>query len=77
MNITLPKDLHAFVVAQSNAGGYNSVSEYLVALIEENRTQKAKAVIESELLKGVASGVAPMTGDDWAKLRARAVSVGL
>jgi len=72
VNISLPEHLKEFVVTQVTEGGYGSVSQYVSALIQADQRQKAKAVIEAEVLKGVLSGSEPMTEEDWANLRARA-----
>lgn len=72
ISVALPESLKEFVVAQVNAGAYESVNDYLRALILADQDQKAKAVIEAELLKGIQSGFEPMTDDDWASLRDRA-----
>jgi antitoxin ParD1/3/4 len=70
LNISLPEGLKDFVVAQTSEGGYGNASEYVSALIRADQKQKAKAVIEAELLKGLDSGPAvPMTAEDWQSLR--------
>ena len=70
VNISLPENLKEFVVTQVSEGGYGSVSQYVSALIEADQRQKAKAVIEAEVLKGVQSGpAAPMTAEDWQRIR--------
>lgn len=72
INVALPESLKEFVVAQVNSGGYETVNDYVRALIVADHKQKAKEVIKAELLKGVQSGFQPMTDDDWANLRNRA-----
>lgn len=72
MNISLPENLKEFVVAQVSAGGYSTVSDYVSALISADQRQKAKAVIEAEVLKGFRSGSQPMGDEDWTYLRNRA-----
>lgn len=72
ISVALPEGLKEFVVAQVHAGGYETVNDYVSALIVADQKQKAKAVIEAELLKGIQSGFQPMTDVDWAELRNRA-----
>jgi antitoxin ParD1/3/4 len=70
VNISLPENLKEFVVTQVSEGGYGSVSQYVSALIQADQQQKAKAVIETEVLKGVQSGPsAPMIAEDWQRIR--------
>ena len=70
VNISLPENLKEFVVTQVSEGRYSSVSQYVSALIQADQRQKAKAVIEAEVLKGVESGPsAPMTAVEWQRLR--------
>jgi antitoxin ParD1/3/4 len=72
LNISLPETLKQFVVTQVSEGGYGSASDYVSALIRADQMQKAKAMIEAEVLKGVRSGTSPMTDKDWSSLHARA-----
>jgi putative addiction module CopG family antidote len=73
LSISLPETLKDFVVAQASEGGYGSVSDYVSALVRADQRQKAKAMIEAEVLKELESGPSvPMTEEDWASLRARA-----
>lgn len=72
MNIALPESLKEFVVTRVSEGGYSSVSEYVRELIRADQKQKAWAVLEAEVLKGIESGPSvPMTEEDWASLRDR------
>jgi len=71
MNIAIPPLLKQFVQRRVDEGGYGSVSEYVRELIRLDQRQSAQAVLETELLRGLASGAAgKMTKGDWAKLRA-------
>jgi antitoxin ParD1/3/4 len=72
MNISLPDSLKEFVEVQVSEGGYNDASEYVGELISADQKQKAWAVLEAEVLKGIRSGKSkPMTEDDWSRLRDR------
>lgn len=72
ISVALPESLKEFVVAQVHAGGFETVNDYVRALISADQKQKTKAVVEAELLKGLQSGFQPMTDADWANLRNRA-----
>jgi antitoxin ParD1/3/4 len=70
MNIALPETLKEFVQTRVSEGGYSSVNEYVGELIRADQKQKALAVLEAEVLKGLRSGPAePMTEKDWAEIR--------
>jgi antitoxin ParD1/3/4 len=70
MNIALPEILKEFVVTRVREGGYSSASEYVRELIRADQKQKALAVLEAEILKGLNSGPAePMTAEDWKNIR--------
>jgi len=71
MNIALPKNLKDYVQERAEQGGYSSVSEYIRELIRLDQKRSAQALLETELLKGLASGPAKkMTPAEWARLRA-------
>lgn len=71
MNIALPEILKQFVQERVSQGGYSSVSEYMRELIRADQKQSLKDWLETEILKGLASGEsAPMTDEDWDHLRA-------
>jgi antitoxin ParD1/3/4 len=72
VNISLPDNLKDYVVTQISEGGYDSVTDYVIALIHADQRQKAKAVVEAEVLRGMLDDAGPMTGNDWDQLRARA-----
>jgi antitoxin ParD1/3/4 len=70
MNIAVPEALQEFVQMRVTEGGYQSVSEYIRDLIRADQRQQARAVLETEVLKGVRSGPSvPMTDDDWQGIR--------
>jgi antitoxin ParD1/3/4 len=70
MNIALPENLKIFVQHQVEYGGYSSVSEYMRELIRADQRRQALAALETEILKGLASGAStPMTADDWQAIR--------
>lgn len=73
MNIAIPPRLKEFVQRRVDEGGYGSVSEYVRELIRTDQRQSAQAVLEAELLRGLASGPSKkMTKGDWTELQAAA-----
>jgi antitoxin ParD1/3/4 len=74
MNISLPDEMKAFVEDQMAQEGFASASEYLRALIRDAQRRRAKQALEAKFREALESGPAtPMTREDWAVLRARAV----
>lgn len=72
MNIAIPEAMKEFVQEQVSQGNYSSVSEYIRDLIRHDQKQKAKSVLEAEILKGLNSGESTsMTDDDWEDVRAQ------
>ena len=73
MNIAIPEALKEFVQQRVTSGGYSSASEYIRELIRLDQRQSAKAILEAELLHGLASGPSvEMTKQDWAEIRGEA-----
>ena len=71
MNISLPESMRAYVESQVEAGSYSSASEYVRALIREDRKRREKERLEALLLEGLNSGpAAEMTPADWEQIRA-------
>ena len=56
MNVSIPDALREFVDERVVEGGYANVSDYVRALIRDDRTRRAKALLETKLLEGLASG---------------------
>jgi antitoxin ParD1/3/4 len=70
MNIALPETMKEFVQRQVAKGDYSSASEYIRNLIRADEKEKARAALESEILKGLQSGgSSPMTDQDWREIR--------
>ena len=65
LNVSLPKSLKEHVEQE---GGYSTPSEYVRALLREDRKQKAEQKLEALLLMGVHSGD-PIAADSayWKK----------
>lgn len=72
MNVSLPEALRDFINERVVEGGYSNVSDYVRALIREDRAKHAKARIEAKLLEGLASGP-PIEATDayWEGLKAK------
>ena len=74
MNISLPEEMKAFIDSQIAAGGYASASEYVCTLVRDAQRHQAKQALEDKLREALESGPAtPMTKEDWAALRRRAL----
>lgn len=70
ITISLPETLTAYLQEQVTAGGYDTPSDYIQALILQD--QQCKAKLESLVLEGLHSGSAtPMTATDWNEIRAK------
>jgi len=70
LNVSLPKSLKEHVEQQVREGGYSTPSEYVRALLREDRKQKVEQKLEALLLEGLRSGE-PITADSayWEKKR--------
>src|SRR5947208_15630513 len=70
MNISLPDPMKEFVEELVTQGDYSSASEYVRALIREDRKRREKERLEAMLLEGLASGpMTEMTAQDWESIR--------
>ena len=68
LNISLPKSLKEHVERQVETGGYSTPSEYVRALLREDRKRKAEQDLEALLLEGLDSGEAiPVQSAYWKK----------
>ena len=71
MNVSLPEPLKAYVHERVAEGSYSNPSDFVRALIREDRKRHAEEKLEALLLEGINSGPAePMTEQDWADIRA-------
>lgn len=70
LNISLPKAMREFVESQVQRGGYSTPSEYVRALLREERRRQAEDEIERLLLEGLESGTPiDVTPAFWRKKR--------
>ena len=68
LNVSLPKSLKQHVERQVREGGYSTPSEYVRALLREDRKRKAEQDLEALLLEGLDSGEAiPVQPAYWKK----------
>lgn len=72
MNISLPETLREYVEERVAEGSFANVSDYVRALIRDDRAKRAQANLEAMLLEGLASGP-PIEANDayWEDLKAR------
>jgi antitoxin ParD1/3/4 len=72
MNVSLPipKELESFVEDQLQSGTYNTVADYFLALLNQDRLRKqAKAKLVSLLQEGLDSNTERVTSSYWQDLR--------
>lgn len=71
ITISLPESLTQYLQAQIASGSYNTASEYIQALIQQDQQHQAQAQLETLVLEGLHSQpTTPMTTDDWDTIRA-------
>jgi antitoxin ParD1/3/4 len=72
LQINLPDSMQSFVQEKVAAGGYSTMSDYIQALIGEDRKRAATERLEAAVVEGLNSGEAEaMTEVDWEELRRR------
>ena len=70
MNISLPQSLKDFVMERVAEKVYSNPSDYVRALIREDRKRRAEERLEQLLLEGLQSGPAtPVTRETWEEIR--------
>jgi antitoxin ParD1/3/4 len=71
MNVSLPETLKDYVQERVAEGTFSNPSDYVRALIREDRKRRAEERLDELLMEGINSGPAePMTEQDWADIRA-------
>jgi len=65
MNISLPETLRDFVDERVAEGSFASASDYVRALIRDDRAKRAQARLEAKLLEGLQSGPAVVADDAY------------
>jgi antitoxin ParD1/3/4 len=56
LNVSLPQPLKDYIEDRVSAGGYSTPSEYVRALIRDDRKRRGQAKLEALLLEGIESG---------------------
>ena len=64
LHISFPDPMREYIDDQVASGRYNTVSEYLQALVREDQKRKAQERLEALLLEGLESGSATVMTDD-------------
>jgi antitoxin ParD1/3/4 len=72
MNISLPEALREYVAERVAEGSFANASDYVRALIREDRLKRAQAGLEAKLLEGLASPLEEATDEYWKRLEADA-----
>ncbi|MGH7782167.1 MAG: ribbon-helix-helix domain-containing protein [Candidatus Binataceae bacterium] len=74
LNVSLPKPLKDYIEGRVSDGGYSTPSEYVRALIREDRKRRGQQKLETLLLEGLASGPG-ITVDEkfWAERHKRLI----
>jgi antitoxin ParD1/3/4 len=70
MNVSLPEALKDYVQERVAQGAFSNPSDYIRALIREDRKRQAEARLEALLLEGLDSG--PAEPIDWPAVREEA-----
>ena len=70
MNVSLPEALKDYVQERVAEGTFSNPSDYVRALIREDRKRRAEERLDELLMEGINSGPAePMTPEDWDDIR--------
>ena len=70
MNISLPETLKRFAKARAEEGGYSNPSDYVRALIRDDRKTVEKEKLDQMLLEGLASGDPKVLDEaEWESIR--------
>jgi|GEM_PF-612928 len=69
INIDIPDEMRVYVEAQLMTGAYNSIGEYFLDLVQQDKKRKAQAKLEMLLLEGINSDTQEVTPEYWQNLR--------
>ena len=70
MNISLSESLKEYVQERVAEGDYSNASDYVRALVREDKKRQAERKLEALLLEGLESGEPKeMTPEDWEDIR--------
>ena len=68
MNVSLPEALREFVEERVAEGSFANASDYVRALIRDDRAKRAQATLEAKLLEGLSSPLEEATDEYWERL---------
>ena len=70
LHISLPEELKRYVQERVAAEAYSNPSDFVRALIREDRKRRGQEHLEALLLEGLESGEAePLDGAEWTSIR--------
>jgi antitoxin ParD1/3/4 len=69
INIDIPDEMRVYVEAQFMTGTYNSIGEYFLYLVQQDKKRQAQAKLEMLLLEGINSDTQEVTPEYWQNLR--------
>lgn len=69
MTISVPDSAKTLIEEQAAKAGYADSAEYLLSLVERDRSRGLREEIESKLIEAVGSPSSPMTREDWDHIR--------
>jgi antitoxin ParD1/3/4 len=69
INIDIPDEMRVYVETQVMTGTYNSIGEYFLDLVQQDKKRKAQAKLEMLLLEGINSDTQEVTPEYWQNLR--------
>lgn len=68
INIEIPDEMRVYIEAQVMTGTYNSIGEYFLDLVQQDKKSKSQAKLEMLLLEGINSDVQEVTPEYWQNL---------
>jgi hypothetical protein len=69
--INLPGELKRLVEEQATTRGFDTPSEYVQSLVEQDRLRDLRTEVEASLVEAARSPSTPLTGQDWNDIRSR------
>ncbi len=69
VSVPVPQELETYIQVQMHSGGYNTVADYFLALLNQDRQKKeAQAKLADLLQEGLNSDPEIVTADYWQNL---------
>ena len=70
VSVPVPQELETYIQVQIQSGGYNTVADYFLALLNQDRQKKeAQAKLANLLQEGLNTDPEIVTPDYWQNLR--------